>query len=481
MPRHDPVCIIKIRAMRKFLIILISLIAISCSPLKKYENLPEVLAWEKDIQQFEQFDKSDTFSPYSVLFAGSSSIRLWSTLATDMAPYPVIQRGFGGSRLSDLAVYADRIFEPHKCSAIVLFVANDIAGNELDKSPEEVAKLFKNVLKTIRKSHPETPVFWIEVTPCSSRWKVWPEIRKATSLIRQICESHKNTYSIRTDFAFLNSEGKPKDELFVKDLLHLNPDGYAVWTDIIKKELKKVVPTPNVQIIAHRGASYLAPENSVAASKLAWELGADAVECDIYLSKDSRIMVNHDGTTKRTSGKDYTIKNTPSDTLRKLDIGFLKDPKYKGEKIPFLEEIIQAVPVGKELVVEIKCGSEVLPELKKTVENFGKDRKFVFIAFDFKTISDTKKVFPGNSCYWLCSNADLLKKNLPLVPQSGLDGISLSWNIITREVVNEAGRLNLELFSWTVDNPEEAKRLISLGVRGITTNRPGWLIEQILK
>lgn len=467
--------------MRRSLLLALSVLIISCSPLKKYETSPSVLAWENDIQKFEELDKSEIYSPDAVLFAGSSSIRLWSTLATDMAPYPVIQRGFGGSRLSDLAVYAERIFEPHPCKAIVLFVANDIAGNDLDKSPEEVASLFKNVLKTIRKSHPETPVFWIEVTPCSSRWKVWPEIQKATALIRKVCENQKNTYSIRTDFAFLNNEGKPKDELFVKDLLHLNPDGYAVWTDIVKKELRTTVPIPTVEIIAHRGASYLAPENSVASSKLAWELGADAVECDIYLSADNRIMVNHDGTTKRTSGKDYTIKNTPSDTLRKLDIGFLKDPKYKGEKIPFLEEIIQAVPAGKELVVEIKCGSEVLPELKKTINSYGKDRRFVFIGFDFQTISDTKKAFPQNPCYWLCSNADLLKKNLPLVPKAGLEGISLSWNIISKEVVNEAGKLNLELFSWTVDNPEEAKRLISYGVKGITTNRPGWLNEEILK
>jgi glycerophosphoryl diester phosphodiesterase len=189
--------------------------------------------------------------------------------------------------------------------------------------------------------------------------------------------------------------------------------------------------------------------------------------------------VSHDGNTKRTSGKDYLIKETYSDTLRKLDVGSFKDPKYKGERIPFLEELIKTVPAGKELVVEIKCGSEVLPELKNLISSYSKDIKFVFIAFDFQTISDTKKAFPGNSCYWLCSNADLLKKNISSVSGAGLDGISLSWNIISKEVAAEARKLKLELFSWTVDNPEEAKRLMSLGVKGITTNRPGWLNEQI--
>lgn len=465
--------------MLRNLLLLVIIAFLSCSPVRKYENLPEVQAWEDDIKKFEQLDKSEIYSDDAIIFAGSSSIRLWSTLEQDMAPYPVIQRGFGGSRLSDLAVYAGRIFEPHPCKAIVLFVANDISGSDNDKSPEEVASLFKILLKTIRKSHPDTPVFWIEVTPCSSRWKVWPEIQQATALIRKECENQKNTYTIRTDFAFLNSEGKPKDELFVSDKLHLNPQGYAIWKDIIKKELGKVVAMPTVEIIGHRGASYLAPENTVASAKLAWELGADAVECDIHLSKDNKIIVSHDGTTKRTSGKDYIIKNTYSDTLRKLDVGSFKDAKYKGEKIPFLEEIIKTVPSGKELVIEIKCGSEVLPALKNIINNSPKDKKFVFIAFDFQTISDTKKAFPDNSCYWLCSNPDLLKKNIGSVSGAGLEGISLSWNIITKEVAAEAEKLYLELFSWTVDNPDEAKRLISLGVRGITTNRPGWLNEQI--
>ena len=233
--------------MYRYLLSILFLLIVSCSPLRKYQDLPEVKAWEKEIIKFEQLDRTESYPNEAILFAGSSSIRLWSTLADDMAPYSVIQRGFGGSKLSDLAVYGDRIFKPHQCIAIVLFVANDITGSEQDKSPREVAALFKNVLSTIRKSHPDTPVFWIEVTPTSSRWKVWPEIQQATLLIRQICESHKNTYSIRTDFAFLNENGKPKDELFVSDKLHLNAQGYSIWTKIIKNELTKVFASINAQ------------------------------------------------------------------------------------------------------------------------------------------------------------------------------------------------------------------------------------------
>ncbi|MCE5347601.1 MAG: GDSL-type esterase/lipase family protein [Bacteroidales bacterium] len=227
--------------MRKYFLFLISITLLSCSTVSKYKNQPEVLAWEKDIQKFEQLDKSKKYPSDAILFAGSSSIRLWSSLERDMYPFSVIQRGYGGARLSDFAVYASRIFEPHPCSAIVIFIANDITGSDRDKSPQEVAALYGNLLRTIRKSHHDTPVFWIEVTPTSSRWKVWPEIKKANDLIKNICDNHKNTYFIQTDSAFLSESGQPYDELFLSDKLHLNAKGYEVWTEIIKRELSRVL------------------------------------------------------------------------------------------------------------------------------------------------------------------------------------------------------------------------------------------------
>ena len=228
--------------MQRFLFLFISIFLLSCSPVLKYRDLPEVLAWENDIREFEQLDKSEKYSPDAILFAGSSSILLWSTLETDMSPYPVIQRGYGGARLSDFAVYADRIIAPHSCRAIVLFIANDITGSESDKSPKEVASLFRYLLKIIRKSHPDTPVFWIAVTPTAARWSVWDEIQEGNNRIADICDNNDNTWFIRTDFAFLDKNGKPGTELFIDDKLHLNQQGYAIWTEIIKKELDKVIP-----------------------------------------------------------------------------------------------------------------------------------------------------------------------------------------------------------------------------------------------
>ena len=226
---------------KRYLTSILLLLLLSCSPLREYSDLPEVKVWEKDIEKFETLDKSESYPADAVMFAGSSSIRLWSTLAEDMKPYEVIQRGYGGAKLSDFAIYANRIFSPHPCQAIVFFIANDIMGSPQDKTPEEVKKLFLNVLKTFRKSHPSAPFFYIEITPTPSRWNAWTQITKANDLIRKVCENHRNTYFIKTSFAFLNEKGEPNDKLFVADKLHLNADGYKIWTGLIKDELNRVL------------------------------------------------------------------------------------------------------------------------------------------------------------------------------------------------------------------------------------------------
>ncbi|MDP4222433.1 MAG: GDSL-type esterase/lipase family protein [Bacteroidota bacterium] len=227
--------------MIRYLYLIVLFITLSCVPLSKYRESPEVKSWEPDIEKFEQLDISKYYPDDAIMFAGSSSIRLWSTINKDMLPYNVIQRGYGGAKLSDFVVYADRIIYPHICQAIVIFIGNDITGSNDDKSPLEVSKLFRKTLYTIRRKFPDTPVFWISITPTAARWGVWPEIKEANEMIRGICEKHRNTYFIDTEKYFLNSSGLPKEDLFVADKLHLNPDGYKIWAGIIKGELNKVL------------------------------------------------------------------------------------------------------------------------------------------------------------------------------------------------------------------------------------------------
>lgn len=233
-------------------------------------------------------------------------------------------------------------------------------------------------------------------------------------------------------------------------------------------------------IIAHRGSSFVAPENTVAAANLAWQQNADAVELDIYLSKDNRVVVMHDSNTKRTTGQDYKIAETSSEILRTLDAGRWKNEQFKGEKIPFLEEMLATIPDGKKMVIEIKCGVEVLPALKTVVNQSGKKKQLVFIAFGWETILATKKLFPKNECFWLSSSATDVQVKLNEKDIRKLDGINLGYKIIDEKVALQAKSKKLDLLAWTVDDPLEAKRLAALGVKAITTNKPD-LIREVLE
>lgn len=232
------VCGFKVR--RLIPILLGMVLIVSCSVSRKYTKEASE-KWEQDILKFEQLDKTNPDPANSILFAGSSSIRLWSTIQEDVAPYPVIQRGFGGSKFSDLAIYADRIVYPHQFKALVIFEANDITGSKNDKSPEEVVRLFRNIVQTVRKKFADQPIFLIEITPTKSRWAVWPLIKQVNNQLKQECNKLHNTYFIDSAAAYLNINGEPRTELFVKDMLHQNKDGYKIWGALIKARLDEVL------------------------------------------------------------------------------------------------------------------------------------------------------------------------------------------------------------------------------------------------
>lgn len=198
--------------------------------------------WEAEIKKIEERDKTEADPEHAILFIGSSSIRLWGKdIAADLKPWPVIERGYGGAKFSDLAVYADRLVRPHKFDALVIFVGNDVTGGKDDKTPEEVTALFKHVVQAARTTHPDQPIFLIEITPTPSRWKAWPQIKEVNAALKQACEQGKNMHFISTADQYLNADGGPMPELFKEDKLHQNRDGYARWSKIIKEALAKVL------------------------------------------------------------------------------------------------------------------------------------------------------------------------------------------------------------------------------------------------
>jgi len=231
-------------------------------------------------------------------------------------------------------------------------------------------------------------------------------------------------------------------------------------------------------VIAHRGASAYAPENTIASARLGWELGADAVEVDVHLSADNKIVVIHDSNTGRISGEMMAVSETSLDNLKTLDVGSWKDEKYKDERIPTLHEIVDLIPDGKKLVVEIKSDIRLVPVLERELKNDPKLGQLIFIAFNYETIKAVKQLIPENKAYWLSSRfSEPLSTVLQHVKNDGLDGVDLHYSLITPELMDYAKELLLEVHCWTVDDLVKAKELSKLGVNSITTNIPDKILD----
>lgn len=238
-------------------------------------------------------------------------------------------------------------------------------------------------------------------------------------------------------------------------------------------------------ITAHRGASHDAPENTLAAFRLAWEQGADAIEADFQLTGDGQIVCIHDADTKRVTGVNRVVAQTPLAALRTLDVGRWKAPSFAGERMPTLSEVLATVPVGKRLFIELKTGPEIVPKLGEVIAAGGPDPRFLtIIAFDAETVAACKKALPAIKAHWLTSfkqaNASgdwrpTADEIAATVRACGADGVGMKGNrqIVNRDFIDRltSGGVG-EFHVWTVDAPDDARVFRDLGATGITTNRP---------
>tara|TARA_R110002049_G_scaffold4601_5_gene32700 strand:- start:976709 stop:977542 length:834 start_codon:yes stop_codon:yes gene_type:complete len=196
--------------------------------------------WAKSIAELEALDKAEDDPSDAILFIGSSSIRRWEDLSVDMAPYRTVRRGYGGARFSDVAIFAERLIHPHQYRALVMFVGNDVVGKPTDRTPEELEQLVEYVVGVSHQHSPGTPVFIIEITPTDARFPAWPKIRQANAILRDISLRTADTYFIPTAGIFLRPDGSPRSELFAEDRLHLNEQGYDLWSIVIRRRLDDV-------------------------------------------------------------------------------------------------------------------------------------------------------------------------------------------------------------------------------------------------
>lgn len=238
-------------------------------------------------------------------------------------------------------------------------------------------------------------------------------------------------------------------------------------------------------VVAHRGASHDAPENTLAAFNLAWQQGADGVEGDFYLTADDQIVCIHDGDTKRTAGTKLVVEKSTLAELRKLEYGRWKGGNFAGEPIPTLEEVIATVPNGKTLVIELKSKLRIVPRLVEILKDHqSKPIDWFVITFDAVTAAEFKKQMPAVKTHWLTSfkrrpptlsYRPSAKEIADIVRKSGLDGVGMNGmsNVIDKdfaETLQAAGCP--EFHVWTVDNSATATTFQSLGAMGITTNIP---------
>ncbi len=229
----------------KCLVYLVLLLSnLSCSPLIKYSQSNR--QFEEEVSLLESLDFEQKAGEKDILFIGSSSIRLWDNIKVDMYPYSSVKRGYGGAHFYDLIHFSERLVKNHSPKAILIFVANDITGSNDstnlvgDLFPFEVKRLFKYNYKLIRNIHKHIPIFLIETTPTPKRWKVWNKILQANKKLERFCKQESNLYFINTRDIFIGADGLPIQHLFLNDELHLNIDGYKLWSSVIKSKLNEV-------------------------------------------------------------------------------------------------------------------------------------------------------------------------------------------------------------------------------------------------
>ncbi len=190
--------------------------------------------WEKDIQAFEKQDQKAFPPKGSILFLGSSSIRKWD-LNKYFPDLKTINRGFGGSQMEDPVYYADRIVFPYNPKIIVLYEGDNDINN--GKTPETIFTDYKDFVKIVHDKLPKTRILYICIKPSMSRWPVIDKLRQTNELIRKFTQKDKRLQYLDVDAPMTGNDGKPRPELFEKDNLHLNHEGYVLWSAIVRRHL----------------------------------------------------------------------------------------------------------------------------------------------------------------------------------------------------------------------------------------------------
>lgn len=205
---------------------------LASSPAHGASESPPADRWEDTLAAFAAADLRKAPPADSVLFVGSSSIRLWNTLEKQFEAAPVLKRGFGGSRLTDCVKHLDRLVVQYQPRVVLLYAGdNDLAEGG---SPDDVLTRFQAFTKGVHGRLPDTRIVFISIKPSPARRALIDKVRVANELVRAYADAHPRVDYVDVFTPMLAADGAPRVELFRKDALHLNDDGYALWGEIIR-------------------------------------------------------------------------------------------------------------------------------------------------------------------------------------------------------------------------------------------------------
>ncbi len=257
--------------------------------------------------------------------------------------------------------------------------------------------------------------------------------------------------------------------------------------------LSQTAAAPHPLVIAHRGASAQAPENTLPAFQLAWAQGADAIEADFQLTKDGHIVCFHDKDTKRLVGQQLAIANATLEELRQLDVGSIqpqaseralrswKGDQYKGTRIPTIAEVFATVPREKKIFIEIKCGPEIIDPLLRELASSGlTPDQVVVIGFNSALLKSLKERDPKWQTAWLCSfdkKPNGKPRNAPakvLKTLKGMRALALmsGRGDVDNGLLDQIRAAGIEHYVWTINDPKLGPTYRAQGVDAIITDRP---------
>lgn len=206
------------------------------APVSPSVDPPSSPEWTQDMARFDAEDAAHAPPAHPVVFTGSSSVRLWTSLAADFPGRPVLNRGFGGSQLRDVVHYADRLAVRYQPRMVVVYAGdNDI---DAGRTPQQVHSDFVALVARLRKDLPDTPIAYLSIKPSPLRAAQLPAQREANALIATEAKKWRHVQFVDVSTPMLDANGQPRGELFMPDRLHMNAEGYAVWRKVVAPYLK---------------------------------------------------------------------------------------------------------------------------------------------------------------------------------------------------------------------------------------------------